>query len=115
MSESILVEAQRIVHGDRNADYGHPLDNHTKTAEAFAWYIASKYGITVPLTAEDVCWFNVLQKIARECNLPKRDNKTDVAGYTANVQMIEDERERRAVGTCSAVPTLRHIDRVDFG
>jgi hypothetical protein len=96
VSETILQEAQRIVHGERPGVYGHPLDNHGCTSEMMAAYLFRKYGIRVPLVAEDTAIWNILQKISREANAAKRDNRVDGAGYFGNVQMIEDERERRA-------------------
>ena len=97
MKESILQEAQRLIHGDRNASYGHPLDNHSTTAEMVTAFLRRKYGPQVPaLDAEDVCWFNVLQKVSREANVHKRDNGVDICGYAGNVEMIRDERALRA-------------------
>jgi hypothetical protein len=95
MNESILQEAQRIIHGDRNADYGHPIDNHATTAALWNAYIAAKKG---PLGPEDVCYLNALQKISRAVTTGKykRDTPVDIAGYAGNVEMIQDERERRA-------------------
>jgi hypothetical protein len=96
MTETILEEAQRIVHGNRSQDYGHPLDNHGCTAAMFDAFLLRKHGPTRgPLDAEDIAVGNILQKISREANVPKRDNRTDGAGYFENLQMIEDERARR--------------------
>lgn len=96
--EPILEEAARITSGDRNKFYGHPLDNHGLTAELWALWLERKYGCRLPLTAEDVCWLNSLQKHSREANAPKRDNMVDVCGYMRNLEMIGEERRRRAVG-----------------
>jgi len=85
---NILQEADEIVHRDRNHDYGNPLDNHSFTAELWNSFLARRKG---PLTARDVCWMNILQKITRDSHKPKRDNLTDVAGYAANMEMIEYE------------------------
>lgn len=112
MTESILQEAQRLIHGDRNASYGHPLDNHSTTAEMVTAFLRRKYGRGMPkLDAEDVCWFNVLQKVAREANVHKRDNGVDICGYAGNVEMIRDERARRA----EAQQTFGPLDHHDAG
>ena len=87
IKETILEEAQNIVHSSRMKDYGTPLDNHTLTAELFSAYLG------VPITAEQVCYLNILQKISRSVHSFKRDNLVDIAGYTYNLQMIQDERE----------------------
>jgi hypothetical protein len=90
MSETILQEAQRHVHGARNEDYGHPLDNHSRTAGLWSTYLNRV------VTPEDVCMLNILQKVSRGMNSITRDTLVDVAGYAANVEMVQAERERRA-------------------
>lgn len=88
-TENVLEEAQRVVHGSRMKDYGTPLDNHTITAGLFSAYLG------IPITAEQVCYLNILQKISRSVHSFKRDNLVDIAGYTYNLQMIHDERETK--------------------
>ncbi len=88
--ENILEEADRLTGGDRNEDYGHPLDNHSRTAAYWSTYLG------VPISPEQVCVLNVLQKIARSQNTDKRDNWVDVCGWTRNIEMIQDERKARA-------------------
>lgn len=89
MSENILEEANRLVHGDRQADYGHPLDDFSKTA--LMWQAI----LGVPVTAEQVGLCMIAVKISRLCNRPKRDSVVDIAGYAATVQMVTEERARR--------------------
>lgn len=91
----MLAEAAQLVSVERQEKYGHPLENHTATAEMWRAYVQRKYGVKLPFDAEDVCWMNVLQKVSREANSPQRDNRVDVAGYAANVEMVIVERERR--------------------
>lgn len=91
MSETILEEAQRLVHGDRQADYGHPLDDFSRTAKLWSAILG------FPVTAEQVGLCMCAVKISRHCNRPKRDNLTDLAGYAATVQMVHEERARREV------------------
>ena len=93
MSESILEEAQRLVHGDRQSAYGHPLDDFTRTAAIWSAILE------VPVTAEQVGLCMIGVKISRQCNAPRRDNMTDAAGYAATVQMVVEERDRRGVTT----------------
>lgn len=85
---NILQEADSIIHGQRNSDYGSPLENHSLTAELFGAYLSRKKG---PITARDICWFNILQKCSRDVSKPLRDNLVDTAGYAGNMEMIEDE------------------------
>ena len=90
---NVLEEANDIVHGNRNEAYGHPKDNHTTTALFFSHFLQRKYGVgTTPLLdAEDVCFFNILQKISRSAESYRRDNLVDIAGYAANIEMIKDQ------------------------
>ena len=90
---NILEEANDIVHGDRNLSYGDPLGNHETTAILFSHFLSRKYGkgTTPLLNAEDVCIFNILQKISREASSYRRDNLVDIAGYAANIEMIKDQ------------------------
>lgn len=92
---NILEEANNIIHGERNKDYGHPLDNHSTTAQMWSAYINRKFGTNISLDAEDVCWLNILQKASRDANLRKRDNWVDAAGYAGNIEMAQEERARR--------------------
>lgn len=95
MRETILDEAARITSGERNKDYGTPLDNHTATADLYRVWFRRKYGVEIPVDAEDVCWLNILQKISRAANGVKRDTIVDVAGYSRNIEMVQDERHAR--------------------
>ena len=81
--ESVLEEAQRIVLGPRQADYGHPSDDFARTGRMWGAII----GIpdVAPATV-GLCMAAV--KISREVNAPKRDNLVDLAGYTATVDLI---------------------------
>lgn len=89
MPETVLEEAQRLVHGDRQADYGHPLDDFTRTAQIWSAILGH------PVTAEQVGLCMIGVKISRQVNHPKRDNMTDAAGYAGTVQMVIEERARR--------------------
>ncbi len=97
--KNILEEALEITSNDRNHDYGEPIENHRRTMKFWKDYLDEIYlrrtgfYIEFPLTEEDICWLNILQKIAREIQLPKRDNKVDTAGWARNVEMIEDGRQ----------------------
>lgn len=85
--ETILAEAARLVYSDRNKDYGHPADDFRRTA--LAWEAV----LGVPVTAEQVALCMIGVKIAREAHKPKRDNRTDMAGYAACLQRIHDRRD----------------------
>jgi hypothetical protein len=94
---NILLEADGLIHGDRNSAYGHPLDNHSTTAAMLTAFLRRKYGGAITLDADDVCMFNILQKAARLANTPgHRDSLVDIAGYAGNIEMVQAERKARA-------------------
>ena len=76
--ETILQEAQRLVHGDRQAAYGHPYDDYSRTARMWEAMLGLHPGRISPRLA---CLMMVAVKLSREVNLPKRDNRVDGAGY----------------------------------
>lgn len=93
--ESILEEAQRLTHGTRNKDYGHPLDDYSRTAALINALFAHK--LKQPLDAEDAAQIQILVKLSRHQNVRKRDNMTDLAGYGWVAWACTEERERRTV------------------
>lgn len=94
MWPNVLDQAQRIVTGDRAETYGHPSENHRCTGQLWTAYIQRKYGVAFEFTVRDVAWLNVLQKISRDANQPKRDNLVDAAGYVLNIDMDEQRRAK---------------------
>ena len=96
--ETILEKAQRIVMGDREDMYGHPKDNHACTAELFNAYLKRRKQ-TMPyadallsdeLTATDICFLNILQKVSRCANKISKDSLADIAGWAYCVERILD-------------------------
>lgn len=83
---SILQEADLLVNGPRQADYGHPRDDFARTAALVNVVLARK--LVQALEPQDVALFMVCVKLSRECNRPKRDNRVDAAGYLATLDMI---------------------------
>ena len=102
-------EAAQLVHGARQANYGHPVDNFTGTAGIWNGIIHKK--LKEPLTAEDVALCMVGVKLSRETHVPKRDNLVDAHGYLMTYQMVKDERIRRAEeNTSVAGQTSRELN-----
>lgn len=88
----VLGKASELVSGDRRDDYGTPTLNHGATADIFNAYLQRRYGpymTTVRLDAQDVCVFNICQKLSRLANTPGHtDSLVDIAGYAANIDML---------------------------
>lgn len=89
-NETALQEAQRLVYGDRGADYGHPLDDCTRTAALWSTILGN------PVTAEQAILCMVAVKMSRLCHSYKRDSAVDIAGYAECLVRVADERKRRA-------------------
>jgi hypothetical protein len=88
MKETILEEAQRLVHGDRGDSYGHPLQDFGKTATI--WSVV----LGVPVTPEQVALCMIGVKMSRLCHSMKHDSIVDIAGYAETLHMIVEERQR---------------------
>jgi hypothetical protein len=88
--ETILQEAQRLVHGDRGADYGHPIEDFTRTGRIWGAIL----GLDRAVTPNEVALCMVGVKLSREVNRPKRDNRADGAGYFETLDMVVQKQEQ---------------------
>lgn len=86
-TKTILQEAQDVVYGDRQADYGSVTSNFTTIAKLWSAVL----GINVSPEQVGLCMIQV--KVAREMNKPKRDNLVDICGYAACIEKMEIENE----------------------
>lgn len=82
LSENVLQEANRVINGPRDKDYGHPRNDFAKTA-AF-WSTLFR----VEVSPEQVALAMILLKVSREMNRPKRDNIVDIAGYAGTIEKL---------------------------
>lgn len=93
--ETVLQEAQRLVHGDRGNDYGHPADDLGRTAAIWSGI----FGMT--FTAEMVALAMIGVKTSRLMNSlsrgqrPHHDSVVDIAGYAEVINMIDERRADR--------------------
>lgn len=100
--ESILQEAQRLVHGDRGAAYSHPLTDYACTAGLWnaIWGPHGADKLRADLTPEDAILGMIAVKMSRESRQGKRDNRTDMAGYAECLDLVH-QRRAEARGTAS--------------
>jgi Domain of unknown function (DUF6378)/Domain of unknown function (DUF4406) len=73
--ETVFEEAQRIIGGERQADYGSPEENFTHTAALWSAY----KGVT--FTPVEVVYLMTLLKLSRLRHRYKRDSLVDGIGY----------------------------------
>jgi hypothetical protein len=78
--ESVLEEAARLTGGDRAASYGDPADDYAATVAGFNAFTRRTGGRA--LTPAEGALFMCCVKLSREGHAPKRDNRTDLAGYS---------------------------------
>lgn len=74
----LLTEAESLVNGDRNAQYGDPRQDFQRTATMWSAYLG------VDVAPHDVAALMSLLKLSRIRWSPnKRDSWADLAGYAA--------------------------------
>ena len=96
-TDSILQEAERLVNGDRNAQYGPPDQDFQRVAQMWT---ALK---GVPFEAREVAMFMICLKLSREVHQKKRDSWVDIAGY-AHCGYLCGPSEPDPVETTKVVP-----------
>lgn len=79
----VLREAESLVCGDREDQYGNPRDNLKRIAEYWNDYLYPIMQSGDLLQPRDVALMMILAKIAREAAGHKRDSCVDIAGYAA--------------------------------
>jgi len=85
--ETICQEADRITHGDRKTDYGHPSVSFAEIAKLWSVYLG------VSVTPEQVAMCQVLVKMVRLRHTPgHRDSLVDISGYCNCAGMILDKK-----------------------
>lgn len=84
---NILMEANKIIYGDREKAYGNPRFNLDSIARFWSVYLQRKFPGTTDgadFTAEDVAQMMILLKTARLIHNPThKDSLVDQAGYAA--------------------------------
>jgi len=86
--ESILQEADRIVSCDRQNDYGHPIEDFTRTGKLWATILDIE-----KVEPEQVGMCMIALKLSRLCNAYKRDSAVDIGGYAKTIDMVMDKKK----------------------
>lgn len=110
--QNCLQRADDIVHGNRNDSYGEPRENHETTAAIFSEFMRRRYGTFPEITGEDVCWFNIAQKMSREAHCKTPDGLTDICGYTANIEIIRSGKTVAEIRAQRSIEQIRKVAEV---
>lgn len=91
---SFLAQADALIKGDRQQDYGDKLTNFTQIAMLWQGTLAMKLPPGVTITPEDVALCMIQVKIARLAKSPDHvDSIKDVAGYAGCYNALQVERD----------------------
>lgn len=85
---SILAEATRLVHGPRQAAYGRPYDDFQRTAQFWTTALEDLLKPGAVIEPQHIALCMILLKVSREIHRPKRDNRTDIAGYSEALDLV---------------------------
>jgi len=78
----LLRKAESIVCGDRNQEYGEPVENMSRTAAMFSAYLGDRRGTDMDST--DIAVFGIILKLGRLAHdAGSADSWLDVAGYAS--------------------------------
>ena len=83
ISQEILKEANKLIGGNRNDDYGDKLTNHQNIAALWSIFLRKT------MTPHDVAMCMALVKVARIMHAHKKDSYLDLAAYAAIAGEIE--------------------------
>lgn len=75
----------------RQENYADPSINHQITATMWNAFLSPRPHPIV-LTPEDVCIFNILQKISRLSHATHDDSLIDIAGYVENISKLHESQ-----------------------
>lgn len=89
---SIAAEAQDMVYGDRQDDYGHPREDFTRAAILWTGLLQHKLADGAFVDADDIARCMIGVKLARDVHAPKRDNRVDIVGYAITLDRLETGR-----------------------
>lgn len=83
-NQSVLLEAESIVNGDRDVQYGNPLE----AFEEYSNILETNFGIK--LTPAEICKVQMAIKLGRLKYKYKRDSIVDLCGYAEILNRLEN-------------------------
>lgn|SRR5574339_401273 len=91
--KSVCQEADEIVSGERQGQYGNPVSNWNHIAEICTPLLKDVLKEGAKLTASHAVIFMIGVKMARQLHKHKRDSIVDACGYLKILNMIEEDKE----------------------
>lgn len=89
--EAEMLEANDLVNGDRQADYGTPRENYAGVAKVFSGILSQK--LKADVTPAEAALLMAGLKLQREAMRHKRDNLVDAHGYLlVHAHILAEER-----------------------
>lgn len=82
---TVLEEAQSLIYGDREKDYGKTSDNFADIAKG--WSVLFKTTITAEQVGLAMAWLKICR--ANKDNCEKRDSIVDCSGYMGCIEKIK--------------------------
>ncbi|AGT11932.1 phosphofructokinase [Mycobacterium phage LittleCherry] len=86
MTETILQEAERLINGERQQQYGEATESFERIAGMWSAYVGKE------LTPHDVVNLMVLLKVSRAKFGYHRDSYVDIAGYAGLGERLDNEQ-----------------------
>lgn len=87
---NILDTAKLLTAVERQADYGHPIEDFTCAGNIISNIIKRRTGHDISITPDLIPLFMIAIKLSRESNKHKLDNLIDIAGYARTAQMVQE-------------------------
>ncbi|MCF2604861.1 hypothetical protein JQM84_14380 [Parabacteroides distasonis] len=85
-NKSILSEAEDIVNGSRQSDYGDARESFSRIATIASVMVGKE------LSPEDCCAVMMAVKLVRESFAHKRDNLVDLCGYAELMNRLKGDK-----------------------
>lgn len=91
--KSFLQQADALINGDRQQDYGDKLQNFSQIAMLWQGTLAPLLGPDAQITPELVALCMIQVKVARLSKSPDHlDSQLDIAGYAGCYNKLQEER-----------------------
>jgi hypothetical protein len=92
---TLLQKANDLIHGPRQADYGHPRDDFGASSAMMTAFLKKKLKPGCVIEPEDIPMIMIMVKLARQANKPQYDNVLDIAGYCGTWDLLSEDPQEK--------------------